>query len=773
MESGWNILLRLFLSTMLFTSCLESVWAGNDEGEAFLSKAQMYMGLAHEARSANEMYSAYLQCNSCLINAEKYVKKGTESYIRLMKMKAKLKVYNGNISVHDDLNIMLDSYADIYGRDSREYGRAMIWCASLCIEAGDLAQARRILSDADDFFDSRFDGNFNGKDTLSQIMSLAAEVRLYEPNAETLAYNKQKALARLQGLYFGQFSDEHLNSLLELAEDHALRGNPGASFKTLREAREIMDYKLDIQFGRASENERTRYWEKNSAFFYKLADLAYDKPNNKNINKVAYNSLLLSKGILLNTLVGYNRFVYSTGDSLAIEYLDAKKDRIISNKSAASIDSADRALVGYVNSMGYTYHNPNFDTSWNDVAQMLGPDDIALEYFQTSKGEFGVIFVRNGWKAPKCIRLKSWFKSNDSIISLANCLPYIPSLKDKELEVRLADVIWPKALVRHFPKTTSGKVYFSTVAKLDITPIEYLNDMHIKYDMNRLSSTRILVKNGHGEYTEANRVGLYGGVDYEVSYPTYSAAVDSIRYGMTAIPEGPYHFRDTVYETFVLDEVPTKRAAIEYLPGATEEIIRIYDILKEENISTDIFTGCYAAEEAFYSAAVMEDIIHIATHGFSYSVLDALKTKYLGDSYDYTDPLIRNGLKMAGCNTMTPGKFHTSNGYMTAKEISQLDLSSARMVVLSACNSGQGDIGEDGIYGLQRAFKMAGAQTLLMTLWEVDDAAANMMMQHFYTHLNKHKTTMRQAFNLALQELKDMYPEPDYWAPFILLDALD
>ena len=179
------------------------------------------------------------------------------------------------------------------------------------------------------------------------------------------------------------------------------------------------------------------------------------------------------------------------------------------------------------------------------------------------------------------------------------------------------------------------------------------------------------------------------------------------------------------------------------------------------------------SNQQFYSAAVNENLIHIATHGFSYSVLDGLKTKYMGDTYDYTDPLIRNGLKMAGCNAMSPNGHHTSNGYMTAKEISQMDLSSARMVVLSACNSGQGDIGEDGIYGLQRAFKMAGAQTLLMTLWEVDDAAANMMMQHFYTHLNRHKTTMSQAFNLALQDLKVVYPEPVYWAPFILLDALD
>lgn len=773
MNSGWNILTRLFLSIVVTFSFFGSAWAEGNDGKSLLDRAQMYMDLAYEARSEEEMKNAFTQCQACLRSAEKHISKGTVLYIRMMKMSARLKVYNGNISIHSDLNKILDNYAEIYGPDSREYGRALIWCASICIEAGDQSQARNILSHADEFFGSRFKGGFNGKDTLSQIMTLAAEVHLYEGNSETLAYNKQKSLTRLQGLYFGEFSNEYLNSILDLAEDHALRGHPKASFRSLVKAREIMDYKLDIEFGQATERVRTRYWENNSSFFYKLADLAYDKPHNRSINGVAYNSLLLSKGILLNTIIDYNRFVQSTGDSVAIEYLNDKRNKLFINQSAEDVDAADQVLVDYMNSQGYIYRNPDFDISWNDVADALGPDDIAIEYFQTSKGEYGVMFVRKGWDAPKCIKLDGTFRYNGGIVSLAQSLPYIPSLENMDFEKVLTEVIWPKGLTRHFPESHTGKVYFSTVAELDVTPIEYLGQMHTKHDMNRLSSTRMLVKDEPGEHQGFSRAGLYGGINYSVSHTQYSTAVDSIRYGLKADPEGPHQFRDMDFESFILDEEPKKRAALDYLPGAAEEIVRIHDILNESRISTDIFTGRYAGEEAFYSIAGSEDIIHMATHGFHYSVMDALRASYLSGYIDYTDPLLRNGLKMAGCSAVETHGSELSDGYMTAKEISQMDLSSTRLVVLSACNSGQGDIGEDGIYGLQRAFKMAGAKTILMSLWEVDDEATNTMMQHFYRHLYEPGASTSQAFRLALEEMQDIYQDPDYWAPFILLDALD
>ena len=109
------------------------------------------------------------------------------------------------------------------------------------------------------------------------------------------------------------------------------------------------------------------------------------------------------------------------------------------------------------------------------------------------------------------------------------------------------------------------------------------------------------------------------------------------------------------------------------------------------------------------------------------------------------------------------------DGILTAKEISQLDLRDTDLVVLSACETGRGEITSEGVFGLQRAFKMAGVQTLVMSLWKVDDNATSLMMQTFYEHLLS-GMSKREAFNLAQAAVRAKYSEPYYWAGFVMLD---
>lgn len=98
-----------------------------------------------------------------------------------------------------------------------------------------------------------------------------------------------------------------------------------------------------------------------------------------------------------------------------------------------------------------------------------------------------------------------------------------------------------------------------------------------------------------------------------------------------------------------------------------------------------------------------------------------------------------------------------------------MNLSGTDMVVMSACETGLGDITSDGVFGLQRAFKMAGVQTLVMSLWKEDDNATSLMMQTFYEHLLS-DMSKREAFNLAQAAVRAKYPEPYYWAGFVMLD---
>lgn len=108
---------------------------------------------------------------------------------------------------------------------------------------------------------------------------------------------------------------------------------------------------------------------------------------------------------------------------------------------------------------------------------------------------------------------------------------------------------------------------------------------------------------------------------------------------------------------------------------------------------------------------------------------------------------------------------------MTAKEISRLDFSGLDLVILSACETALGDLGDDGVFGLQRGFKKAGAQTIIMSLWEVDDYATQLLMVEFFKKLGS-GLSKRDAFNAAQEYVKSKTSDPKYWAAFIIVDAL-
>ncbi len=120
-------------------------------------------------------------------------------------------------------------------------------------------------------------------------------------------------------------------------------------------------------------------------------------------------------------------------------------------------------------------------------------------------------------------------------------------------------------------------------------------------------------------------------------------------------------------------------------------------------------------------------------------------------------------------------EMRSSGGYwsctLTALEISNLDLKNTNLVVLSACETGLGDIeGNEGVYGLQRAFKMAGVESIIMSLWQVPDAETSEFMQLFYNTWFE-GGTVRNAFNETQLSMQTKYAtEPYKWAAFVLVD---
>ena len=137
-------------------------------------------------------------------------------------------------------------------------------------------------------------------------------------------------------------------------------------------------------------------------------------------------------------------------------------------------------------------------------------------------------------------------------------------------------------------------------------------------------------------------------------------------------------------------------------------------------------------------------------------------------------PMIRSGLILAGANhAWKTGQplGNREDGILTAYEISQMDLHNTELVVLSACETGLGHIeGNEGVYGLQRAFKIAGAKTLVMSLWQVPDDQTQELMTAFYRNWLTGGMPVRQALHTAQKEMRDKGYEPYYWAGFVVVE---
>lgn len=210
------------------------------------------------------------------------------------------------------------------------------------------------------------------------------------------------------------------------------------------------------------------------------------------------------------------------------------------------------------------------------------------------------------------------------------------------------------------------------------------------------------------------------------------------------------------------------------------EVSLISNLLKKSGVKVSAYLGSKATEAQFNKLGLGKkspDIIHLATHGYFISLEQLNKLSNTTDSFQAIKklPMLRSGLLLAnGYNTWKSGPkefLNTNDGVLTALEVSQMDLSNTKLVVLSACETGLGDInGNEGVLGLQRAFQIAGVNKIIMSLWEVPDFQTQELMQQFYHYWITKKYDIPAAFTKAQMGLKEKYGNPYFWAGFILVN---
>jgi CHAT domain-containing protein/Tfp pilus assembly protein PilF len=301
---------------------------------------------------------------------------------------------------------------------------------------------------------------------------------------------------------------------------------------------------------------------------------------------------------------------------------------------------------------------------------------------------------------------------------------------------------------------------FSMAALPGETPDSYLIEKHA---IARAVSATVLYDSLTGTNETAEQTPsllLVGDVDYgaDGELPAHG----TLHRGLKATPERP-HFRP--------------------LPGTRDEVLSIRQMYEQRFGSGQgvLLTGVNATEDAFRSQARRHTVLHLATAGFFASpvVMQSIAPGSPEANFKF-DPTMYSVLALAGANQKSATG--ANDGLLTAAEAAMLDLSHVDMVVLSACETALGSPIGDEELGLRRSFQVAGARTVIASLWSVDDKGTMELMQRFYENLWQRKMSKLEALRQAqlwlyheggqrgLQPLGEERAKlaPYYFAPFVL-----
>ncbi|MCH5312194.1 MAG: CHAT domain-containing protein [Prevotella sp.] len=504
------------------------------------------------------------------------------------------------------------------------------------------------------------------------------------------------------------------------------------------------------EFRMQSEAERMKVWGDEKKEITQMLELLIDLPEEQTKERqqmggIAYDAELLSKGILLNSSIEFGKILAAKGDARLKEIYEQTKtneteiERL--RKSASSDEDFDKILKLtqqnqtlqldlYRGCAEYADFTNYISYTWKDVQKALLPTDIAIEFAAIGNSilidgnQLVALVLTKDVKMPQLIKVCGLNKLNE-IVGYGD---------DVFNKTDIGDIIWG-GIQQHL--AGKKRLFFSADGALNRIAIEYLQydgkPLSEQYEIYRLSSTKELCFKR--ESVRLTKVALFGDVNYNEKETKSEATQRSLASLRASGDAGGFA----------------------NLSNTLREINEIQGVLKSKSVK-DI--GSFRDTEASKSAFMLlsdtkVNMLHIATHGIYKDIKKTTDAESMQNSL----------LAFAGANL-------NDSALVTAADIATMNLRQCDLAVLSACETGLGKLGGDGVFGLQRGFKNAGVYTLLMSLKNVyDDSTADLMIS-FYKHL-VNGATKREALVKAQQDIRAKgFNDPKYWATFILLDAL-
>ena len=572
---------------------------------------------------------------------------------------------------------------------------------------------------------------------------------------------------------YGEQSLKYINSQIHLANAKGFVGNVESGCNDYANAiRQLKQYIKD-HLPLMGDQERKSLWSPIASLFTWMTPYAIKAETfQTSFTQDCYDALVMSKAFLLDSERTMAEIIKSEGSdeekakytTLAmiknqIKTLENKpemyKDSILSLSQKYSI--LEKEMLA--KNKKYKNQTDFMDIDYNSVKQALKQNETLIDFtdfVSETKGRRYAAFVIN--KTQKYPLLKSLFdeRQMDSLEIVRPDMYYDADYASDVLRLLwepLKEEVTEGTTVYYVPSQLLFQV------SLESLPLADGSLLGSHYNFVRLSSARELVakRNGNKKRQEHTAV-LYGGLQYDLDATVMAEESKKYDLGNLFAERGNIVRGDSVFHE---------------LNGAKEEVLKIESILKSGKWNVTSYVGKNGTEESFLNMhGKSPELLHLATHGFYYTPSNAEDVDYLKG---YTDAMSLSGLVLSGGNAAWLGRKLPNGvlgGILTANDIARLDLSGTDMVVLSACQTGQGKATSEGLYGLQRAFKKAGVGTIVMSLWNVSDKTASDFMVTFYKRLadKANARNKRKAFEETKEIIRKKYSDPYHWAAFVMLD---
>ncbi len=653
------------------------------------------------------------------------------------------------------------------------YAEALKNVAFVHVQRKEFDQALTLLNQADDIWRDALN---NLNKSSGEVARIKGDIYNFTGDFKEARKEYEKAARYFRVLFSDQHPD-YLNTQSRLARAYYINGELSKVEDLLSETTESYLAYTKEYFPTLSEEEKSKFWNKIKPDFefYNSIAVEYSTSKEKYLENM-YNHALITKGLLLSSSMKTRNSILNSGDTELIklfkEWVQKKEfltttvaqneEQLTENeidipKLKDEISVLEKQLSELSQDFQDSYEFQSYE--WDDIRKSLEDNEAAVEIVRYRKFDTrfnddsvryaALIITADTRKNPELVLLK-----NGTDMEKKHFLYHRNATKYKIPDTKSYDIFWAPIYEKIKDKEV---VYLSPDGVYNQLNVESLrvNDSEFVID---LQNVRVI--------NSSKAVAVYR------SRGARRAAKKAVPTNLTAMLMGnPQYYENEDNKNLALKNASRGlESFVPQLPGTEAEVKTITEMLKGRGWYIESYLGSKATEEQI-KRSQNYTLVHIATHGF---FEDQTKKEEKADLLFEEDdnPLDRAGLLAEGGGDVLVNatkNYNIQDGVLTAHEAMSLNFDQTELIVLSACETGRGEIQQgEGVFGLQRSFLVAGADAIIMSLFQVSDEVTQKLMVEFYNNWMDGQDK-RTAFNNAQRTIKEIYNEPIYWGAFTMI----